>query len=420
MSNIVQPIIAPIYSKIFSNFPESCVDELKSKDTDLVFPHEVDFSITTPPTWLNTSKSIALCVLKIVIFPWGLYELNKYTIQRALMAIINPAQNAIAKTTNSRYRPKNLDELRKQIGITTKESPLIYRHVTLQKNGVTYSGLMLGHRDTIQNGKWILEAVGKYQTVEGFLHYELTKDLHLPDKHKISSSSEKKPEKSVTEITTDYAKAGFNILLINGPGVGRSQGTATPKTMGEVQELGLTFLETAVQAKKIVLAGFSLGGAAMSEAIIQHTFKKDVEYLSIQKMTFGKLSQLCEEIVKNYFPSIKGLAAPLIRWTGLETNLLAASLKLQELGIPEIIINNGDPQKKPHEYGFDTIIPAEATLGRQLELEGITRNKTFQLLPKQKHYLSPENAIPHIQNWDRPSFFRFLWNKYVTVCEKIQ
>jgi hypothetical protein len=47
------------------------------------------FSLNTSnPTMWDTAKTILLVVAKIVIFPWGAYELVKYAMQRVIMAFV--------------------------------------------------------------------------------------------------------------------------------------------------------------------------------------------------------------------------------------------------------------------------------------------------------------------------------------------
>jgi hypothetical protein len=183
----------------------------------------------------------------------------------------------------------------------------------------------------------------------------------------------------------------FNTILIDNPGVGNSQGTSTPATMGEVQELALTFLETQMKARRIAIIGRSLGGAAIGQAILQHNFKPGIQYLVIQQMTFGSLSHIAKKMVKAIAPCLKGLVAPLIRWTELEMDNVAASIKLAACNIPECIINCRDPLTDG--YAHDGVIPGKATLGARLDKMGVSQSlkTTNYQTPTNFHHNSPES-----------------------------
>ncbi len=138
--------------------------------------------------------------------------------------------------------------------------------------------------------------------------------------------------------------------------MGRSKGTATPKTIGECQRTAIRFLETALKATKIVLAGYSFGGAAIGEAILQHDFKPEIDYLVIRQATFGKASEAAAELAPSYHIH-SSLARGLVRGSGCEMDNVKSSEKLAKLKIPEVII----------QVGKDYIVEAKASLKTALE-----------------------------------------------------
>ncbi|HEV3270374.1 MAG TPA: hypothetical protein VGZ69_07005 [Candidatus Rhabdochlamydia sp.] len=126
--------------------------------------------------------------------------------------------------------------------------------------------------------------------------------------------------------------------MINGPCVGNSQGQATPKSMGDAQQVGISFLEKFVEAKNIVIAGRSLGGAAIGQAILQHEFKKDVNYLVVSQMSFDKASNICGKTISTLSPRLGWFVEKLIQLVGCEMDAVAAAKKLQKLEIVQVVV----------------------------------------------------------------------------------
>lgn len=191
-----------------------------------------DFSIETrDSSWIGGAKRVGILLLKIVLFPWGLYEAASALIDRIVMLMVCPAQ---------RWPKWKVDELRFQMKtVIDSGRPLcqvregeVVREVVLEKDGAQFAGLMIGTQETLQNGKWVLHATGNDTTYESFTLYGTMQP---------------------------FLANGFNVLMVNDPGVGVNQQLGTVEGLGDAQEVGLTFLETALEAKKIILSGHSLG-----------------------------------------------------------------------------------------------------------------------------------------------------------------
>lgn len=266
----------------------------------------VDFSIGHPPSTKTRLNQIFTLFKKIIIFPWGTYSLIRYLTQRAIMSIAYPAQSSIFKIPIVQFlrssHPKNFF-------INIDKQKATAKRVILERDGIRYEGVSLTHSNTVQNKNWVLYALGNGCTMESISGKEM-KWLF---------------------------KAGFNILSINGPGIGNSEGTAVPKTLGLVQELGMRYLEEKVKAETIVLAGYSFGGATMSEAILSHKFKQRIFYLALRIFTFDTLSNVAKDIIKLPASFIK----KLLLWTDCETGSLEASKKLTQLNIQEVVYQGG-------------------------------------------------------------------------------
>jgi len=298
----IQPL--PIYSEFFpiaGNPPADWGPFKTPPDSlDVVAPAQIDFAVPGPQeTCWKMAKKIVLLVLKIVIFPWGLYEGVKYLLGRIFMAIVYPAQFL--------YSVNELDAIRRRVAPIFYQNVVI-RSVVLEKNGVRYSGLIFGRPENISNGKWAIQAVGNGTPIE-----------HMMDDF---------------EFLDFFMTSGYNFLLVNGPGVGRSEGPAAPDRIGDAQEVGISFLETALKAQKIVLAGHSLGGAAIGRAVLQHEFREDTDYLVIRTFTFDTLSHIAGRIAGC-------VGRGLVHWLGYEMDNVAASRKLQQLRIHEVVFSGG-------------------------------------------------------------------------------
>ena len=346
----------PIYNKYFpANGPtpsdwESfrAFEPLNKKNPKL------DFSINTEKTWQTTAKTVAITLLKIIILPWGLYEATKGLIDRIAMLAVYPAQIIFSEKEITTLR-KKLDIIL-QVGINTD---FIGREVTLEKEGHRYNGFMLGHSSSISNGKWALFAPGNAVAIE---------QIALEP-----------------SCLSPYLDAGYNILMVNGPGVGKSQGLATVNRIGDAQEAALSFLESAIKAKQIAMAGQSLGGAAMGLATMKHQFKPDVHYLSLKIMTFDRLSHIVKKIAGSF-------ASLLIRGFGCEMDTVAASKKLQQLGIHEVIF----------QAEYDEVVEPEVSLLQALQKENMMENKTASVIPNTTHcHLPNEQIYNELIKWDQ-------------------
>lgn len=332
----------------------------------------VDFSLRDQvKTWQEQVKEVVVYFSKIVIFPWGLSTFARYAMQRIVMMLLYPAQSRFVRyfVEPSFLSLKKLEILRQQAADRLCSVGFLVRHVVLEKNGTRYSGLLVGHKETISNGRWAIQATGRRNPIEY----------------------------TAASVAQLYRKFNFNTLLINGPGVGLSEGEAGPFSKGAAQEVGISFLENAVRANQIVLAGHSLGGAAIGQAILQHEFKPHITYVVIRQMTFDSVSNVCGEFVGELIPRIKGLIKTVIswivKWSGCEMDSVAASRKLQQLGIKEVIIQSGCQEQTIEEivpadendFFTDGVIHAKASLGFRLMKESIIENKVFLYLKGAGH-----------------------------------
>jgi len=307
-----------------------------------------------------------------------------------LMIPLYPAQSRLAQSFISKYKVSHLDKIKNiDRQEMERQGTHFHREVVLEKNGIRYRGYMMGRKENINNGKWVLQAMGRNCPVE----------------------------RAIRKCRNLYSEAGFNVLMINGPSIGRSEGSATPRALGEAQEAGLRFLETALNAKQIAIAGHSIGGAVIGQAILQHEFKKQLEYLVIRQCTFSQVSQAAHR----FFPYFRTPVQSLIKSAEIDMDNIEASKKLAELGIKEVIIQAGEregaEEKSPAlgDFGSDGIIAAEASLGYNLVKEKILRNKKFRLLPHLDHRDSSRYLKATCEELAIHFKTKTIWNKLLSI-----
>jgi len=368
-------IASPLYSRYFQkDHSVSSWGAFRSKEEDFAKPlskMKVDFSSkiissSSLPRWMLVVIKIASLLMKIIIFPWGLYELTKYSAQRFVMLNLYPSQNSIVKLfAKNLIGIAGLDKARLEATKMLVSQGYIVRHVVLEKDQNRYSGLLIGHKNTISNGKWALQATGNFEPIEH----------------------------SVVDFAKIYHGVDCNLLMINGPGVGRSEGVAVPRTMGEAQEVGISFLEESVKAKKLIIAGRSLGSVAVGEAVLQHSFQKNIQYTVLRQMSFDSVSNIAKKIIGSSFPKLKNIAEKLVKWTGCEIDSLKASRRLQELGVTEVVVQASDKVNGQIVIADDGVIPAKASLARRLAKTKVTKNKILYCLGKVDHMLTDSRLL---------------------------
>lgn len=250
---------------------------------------------------------------------------------------------------------KELDSVRSMMFDKLIQQQYECRRIALNKSGIDYDAFAIEHKTTKNNKQWVIVAGGN-----GWVG-----------------------EWCIENCAKQFSPLGFNVLYVNGPGVGRSSGFPTTYAIGAAQEAGLQFLEKSVDAKTILLYGTSLGGGAQAEAILNHSeFKKEINYMVWSHVTFDKLSHAASSMVTH-------LANPLFFLLGIELDGIAGGQKLKELGIRHIITQNSQAKGNWEicEKGTDGVIPNIASLHVGLNKAGVYD------IGRMKFHLDP--AMPH-------------------------
>ncbi len=195
------------------------------------------------------------------------------------------------------------------------------RNITLTKDGVDYDAYVVGHASTIENGHWMSCPLGNAM-LAGTSIYNIA-----------------------WENAERYAA---NTLIVNGPRVGRSASWPGTVAWGDAQEAGLQFLENVIRANHIVVKGFSLGGGSAGQALLNHEFSDDIQYMAVWDRTFSSLADTADLLM---FPG----AGLCVRFLNNELLTMPAVRRLHDLNIQQIVIQNDTDEG-------DGVIPGGSSL----------------------------------------------------------
>jgi hypothetical protein len=259
------------------------------------------------------------------------------------------------------------DYCRRRAGESLVADGYIVRRFCVETEDLHFDACLVGHAESIHSGNWVMVALpGHGDDLEHAL---------------------------VATVRWCHA-LGLNVLMINGPETGRSEGRRTWKALGDSCEAGLQFLEKTVQARKILMLREGLlGGPAMGRAILDHDFasqqEQGREYYCLSLHAIDKLSKAST------------VSRVWLRLFGVETRApIDSSRRLSELGISEIVVNacdhscpngllyvhTGDAIEHPEEEHPEEEHPEEeasasflpgASLGHRLVGMGATARKIF-------------------------------------------
>lgn len=218
----------------------------------------------------------------------------------------------------------------------------IVRKISLYKSGTTYNAVLIAPSQSIENGKWTINALGNGMAMEPY----------------------------ISRLVEENFDNESNTLLVNGPSVGSNNGWPTRYQMGAGFEAGIQLLEREVEATHIIMRGLSLGGGMMGEAILNHDFtegmKKNIRYLSITDRSFSRLSAIAAAFVAQIVKLIFYI-------TGTELDGVGAARKLSQLGIQQIVIQH----KSKDGTGGDGVIPNNVSTAYELHADQTLTNKIF-------------------------------------------
>lgn len=227
-----------------------------------------------------------------------------------------------------------------QIDLMTRKGYRIYERY-LDYSGVNYSIVIIMHSDNLHNKKWCLHSLGAGWEWENLIEY-------------------------YGEKNHSY---GCNSLLVNGPGVSLSGGWPTREHILGSVKAGLYFLENIAEASHIVLHGSCLGAAIASEAMFTHDFRtlknRNIKYLVVSHVAFSHVTKFIASIAPKFYQ-------PLIYFSGVEFDGVAAAQMLSQKGIRQIVIQHTSKDGR----GTDGLVKDEVSLAVHLR-RGNMPHKTY-------------------------------------------
>lgn len=325
------------------------------------------------PTHFDKISNIANYLLLGVVICGVLVDGSGLFLYASGIAIVLAARKIVSIAIGYRvYHATSRDKkhLEKMASIQIEELGklgFLAEKVSFFISGIEYGALRISHKDTMNNGKWVIHAGGNGMAIEDF---------------------------AALYAQEDFKKRQCNTLLINGPSVGTSNGLPTPYNMGAGFELGIRYLEETVKATHIIMEGLSLGGAMMGNAVLMHDFKKTIRYLSISDRTFNYLSTIAAALVGKW-------VLPFFYLSGTELDGVNAAKKLSEHKITQIVIqhtqNNG--------AASDGLITDHASLAYELHKDPKMTHKIFL----ESNWIEHSGDLPqNIQNQLNEHISQFL------------
>lgn len=176
-------------------------------------------------------------------------------------------------------------------------------------------------------------------------------------------------EYAADEFATAHKEMGLNVLLVSGSAANTHN---TESTMVDAQLAGMHYLDNEIKAAQAIFAGRSLGGATVGLAAAKYlsNMKKLSKYLVVRQMSFSTCPRVCAEFVGKMFGldrdhRIKTVVSWVVWWAGLSLDSVAASKRLADLDIHEIIVQAGNKELQGdlvEKIQDDFVIPKEASL----------------------------------------------------------
>lgn len=288
-------------------------------------------------TYEKTSKvqrialEIILGILSVVFLPYGIYRLLHLVggVPIVPAQIKGPAADklGIPKVSQTRF-VEQLDERLKT------DNSLVAKRISVCVNGKLVDAMIIGKKENINNKKWTLISNPNAVDMKFVAGSRWTHITGLIDTHQT------------------------NVLFYDYQGTGSSEGVATRDEIVSAHEAMLQFFEDeekGIGAKEILQIGISIGGGVQGHAMKTHKLKEGVKYVLVKDDSFSKISKVRSPILGG-----------LIKFLGWELSSMTAAKKMEEQGVPEIILQTGNKKGKrvaAEDVWDDGVISAKASLG---------------------------------------------------------
>lgn len=306
------------------------------------------FTATSQPDWKFTAKTTLsekiFRIANTIIFGFAIYSLYPLVTRSATWihytAIVLALRKVVSVVLGYAAFPAlfyNSSVTRELVQVSNlQRDGYLLRHVSLEKSGARYTGLIITHASVKDNGNWVINALGNAQV----------------------------PENHIEELARENFSRNCSTLLINPTKI------PTRYELGASFEAGLQFLEKQRVINHIILKGFSIGSGMISEAIQQHDFaegkSRGIRYLVISDRAFSYLSQVAAKLITIF-------AKVAFFLSGMDLNVIEGSKKLAHERIQEIVIQN----TSSNPMGTDGVIPNDCSLAYQLRKQNLLNHKVI-------------------------------------------
>jgi len=167
------------------------------------------------------------------------------------------------------YSMDQIKKLRDDVATTVSQynGPLRFEKIQIKIDGIKIDGVKIINPKAVE-GRWMAKCLGNSELYESRLT-------------------------NLEALAKEADQFKSNIILFNYPGVGLSEGLASPDNMVKSYKGVLAYLEGPnVSAKEIIGHGFSIGGGVQGEALKTYTFKPETKTCFIQDRTFSQASKV--------------------------------------------------------------------------------------------------------------------------------
>jgi len=283
---------------------------------------------------------VAKIIFAIIFFPvgifWGLHALIGKIIVQSSWRTTLPVKNEDVKIND--FRKMAVDSYSQH----KNGKDWKIKRITVEVNGTSIDGYIVGQEKTLGNGRWVLHSNGNGEMYEMGLAFEgSSKGYHSMLK-----------------------KLNANGLFFNYSGVGDSGGAPTRPELVAAYQGMLRYLEDdkkGLGAKEIIAHGHSLGGGVQGEALKNYSLSNKIKYLFVKDRTFY---DLCAAIA-GMFNAAVAFLAKIFCWniSSVETS--------KGMKSPEVIIQTASSKdyeeiKKASDVIGDGVISGEGSHAKKL------------------------------------------------------
>jgi hypothetical protein len=376
-----------------SNFPSLSSSRLQLKCAEGL-PADVIYPTCKEETWQRCQR-YALILLKVIIFPWGIYEISCFVLQRLLMIPLYPVQSNFLSLFLPIYRKSHFEDLREashSIASTSTSSNVDPSNLRTRRMSRQFSYAQGNKKkmteDTICRHMIFQSPSGYrlsgfwYANPETFQKKEVV--IYAP------------PNGNPMELTSPYiANQSQEVrkmyLSVNSPGVAASEGRAHPKTMRESPEVAYAFAKL-MGFKKITFIGHSMGCVSLAEMFnkmisSQQGPDDDMEITVIWEVGFSSISEVVRGFIHDHFSSYLSWLGPfLIRRAGLQSSVFEAVEQIDQL--------NKTRKNKIHQHFVQGGIGECTVGGMEPTVQVLEKNEAADMTLSQREQQSITKAVP--------------------------